>query len=250
MDTDQGSVRNKILRALRPEDFEMLRPHMQIMKLNLHQVIEKPHTLIERVIFFETGLASIIGHISGGKSIEVGLIGREGMSGSAVILGSAEPGHRTLIQVAGYGVSVPASVVAEGMKTSESLRGVLLTYIHTMLAQTASTVVANGLSKLDKRLARWLLMIHDRIDGTTVAMTHEFLAVVLGVRRPGVTVALHILEGKGLIRASRGQITIINRQGLEQEAGGSYGMAESEYNRLMSKVRSRHSSENSLADKV
>ena len=82
-------------------------------------------------------------------------------------------------------------------------------------------------------------MIHDRIDGATVAMTHEFLALVLGVRRPGVTVALHILEGKGLIRASRGQITIINRQGLELEAGGSYGQAESEYNRLMTDILAR-----------
>ena len=217
----------------------MLRPSMQIVKLNLHQVIEKPLSRIERVIFFETGLASIIGHLSGGKSIEVGLTGREGMSGAAIVLGSSEPGHRTLIQVAGYGVAVPAATVVDAMKTSESLRNVFLAYIHTMLAQTASTVVANGLSKLDKRLARWLLMIHDRIDGTTVAMTHEFLAVVLGVRRPGVTVALHILEGKGLIRASRGQITIINRQGLEQEAGGSYGMAESEYARLMTKVQTR-----------
>ncbi|MDR6100830.1 CRP-like cAMP-binding protein [Agrobacterium larrymoorei] len=236
MDTEQNSVRNKLLKALRPDDFELLRPNMRIVKLNAHEVIEQPHVAIERVIFFETGLASVIGHLSSGKSIEVGLIGREGLTGSAIILGSTQTAHRTFVQVGGYGIAVPSAAVVDAMRASDTLRDVFLTYIHTLLAQTASTVIANGLSKLDKRLARWLLMIHDRIDGATVAMTHEFLAIVLGVRRPGVTVALHILEGKGLIRASRGQITIINRQGLELEAGGSYGRAESEYNRLMRNI--------------
>jgi len=239
MDTEQNSVRNKLLKALRPDDYELLRPSMQIVKLNVHEVIEQPHVPIGRVIFFETGLASVIGHLSSGKSIEVGLTGREGMSGSAIVLGSTEATHRTLVQVGGYGIAVPSSAIVDAMRASDTLRDVFLTYIHTLLTQTASTVVANGLSKLDKRLARWLLMIHDRIDGATVAMTHEFLALVLGVRRPGVTVALHILEGKGLIRASRGQITIINRQGLELEAGGSYGQAESEYNRLMTDILAR-----------
>lgn len=236
MDTEQNSVRNKILKALRPDDFELLRPSMQIVKLDPHEVIEQPHVAIERVIFFETGLASVIGHLSSGKSIEVGLTGREGMTGSAVVLGSMETAHRTVVQVGGYAIALPSAVVVDAMRASDTLRDIFLTYIHTLLAQTASTVIANGLSKLDKRLARWLLMIHDRIDGATVAMTHEFLAIVLGVRRPGVTVALHILEGKGLIRASRGQITIINRQGLESEAGGSYGRAESEYSRLMTSI--------------
>lgn len=206
---------------------------MKVVQLELHRVLEKPHKPIENIIFFETGLASIVGHLSGGKSIEVGLTGWEGMTGSAVVLGAAAPSHRTFVQVAGHGIAVEPDAIAEAMKASQTIRQVFLAYVNTLMAQTASTVVANGLSKLDKRLARWLLMIHDRIDGPTVAMTHEFLAVVLGVRRPGVTVALHILEGKGLIRASRGQISIVNRQGLELEADGSYGMAEREYDRLM-----------------
>ncbi|WP_296081120.1 Crp/Fnr family transcriptional regulator [uncultured Agrobacterium sp.] len=239
MDTDQHAVRNKLLRSLSPADFEILRPAMRVVKFDVHEVIERPDTTIERVIFFETGLASIIGHLSNGKSIEVGLTGREGMTGSAVILGNARTSHRTLVQVSGYGIALPSAAVVDAMRSSDTIRDIFLTYIHTLLVQTVSTVIANGLSRLDKRLARWLLMLHDRIDGATVAMTHEFLAVVLGVRRPGVTVALHILEGKGLIRASRGQITIINRQGLEIEAGGSYGRAETEYNRLMAEILDR-----------
>ncbi|NTJ44877.1 Crp/Fnr family transcriptional regulator [Agrobacterium larrymoorei] len=240
MDNDQSSVRNRILRTLLPADYLLLKPNMRQVKLDTRQVIERPHVSVKDVIFFETGLASIISRLSGGRSIEIALTGREGMTGAAVILGNADPGHRTIVQVEGYGISIPADDLIEAMSVSPTLRNVLLSYIHTLLIQTASTVVANGLAKLDKRLARWLLMIHDRIDGASVAMTHEFLAVVLGVRRPGVTVALHVLEGKGLIKASRGQITIVNRSGLELEAGGSYGVAESEYHRLMSHALSRN----------
>lgn len=239
MDIEQNSVRNRLLKALVPDDFGMLRHNLHLVKLDVHQVIEKPHASIDHIVFFESGLASTIGRLSGGRSIEVGLTGREGMTGAAVVMANAEPTHRTIVQVEGYGFSVPSGILIDAMNASKSMRDVFLTYCHTLLVQTASSVVANGLAKLDKRLARWLLMIHDRIDGASVAMTHEFLAVVLGVRRPGVTVALHILEGKGLIRSSRGQITIINRQGLEIEAGGSYGVAEGEYHRLMSNVLAR-----------
>jgi CRP-like cAMP-binding protein len=119
------------------------------------------------------------------------------------------------------------------MEESRALRSLLLAYVQALLAQTTSTVLANGHAKLEERLARWLLMVHDRTDGMTITLTHEFLAVMLGVRRAGVTVALHLLEGKGLIRSTRRQIVILNRRGLIEEAHGSYGAAEEEYRRLI-----------------
>jgi CRP-like cAMP-binding protein len=101
------------------------------------------------------------------------------------------------------------------------------------MTQTSQTALSNGQSKLEERLARWLLMCHDRINGDTVELTHEFLSVMLGVRRAGVTVGTHVLEGKGLIRASRGGITILDREGLEEEAQGFYGVPEASYARLI-----------------
>jgi hypothetical protein len=99
--------------------------------------------------------------------------------------------------------------------------------------QVAFTALANGRAKLEERLARWLLMVHDRVVGDRIVLTHEYMAVMLGVRRPGVTVALHILEGKGAIRSHRGEVVIKDREGLAAEAGGGYGQPETEYARLL-----------------
>lgn len=107
-----------------------------------------------------------------------------------------------------------------------------LLYAHAFLLQTGYTAMANGRAKIEERLARWLLMAHDRIDGDTLTLTHEFLSVMLGVRRPGVTHALNLLERVGLIHATRGIITVIDREGLEENSNGAYGTPESEFNRL------------------
>jgi hypothetical protein len=107
-------------------------------------------------------------------------------------------------------------------------------YAQAFLAQTSQTALANGRGKLAERLARWLLMWHDRLQDDNISITHEFLAVLLGVRRPGLTLTLHVLEGKGLIKASRNLIRIADRAGLEKAADGFYGIPEAEYDRLIS----------------
>jgi CRP-like cAMP-binding protein len=106
-------------------------------------------------------------------------------------------------------------------------------YVQAFMSQTAQTALTNGRAKLEERLARWILMAHDRTDGDTLDLTHEFLALMLGVRRPGVTIAMHFLEGAGLIRSTRRAILIVDRDGLEQHADGSYGVPEAEYERLL-----------------
>jgi hypothetical protein len=166
------------------------------------------------------------------RSIEVGLIGREGMSGLAVVMGTDRSPNETFMQVAGGGQRISAAKLRPRMEQSGTLRRAFLCYAHAFAIQTAYTAMANGRSKLEERLARWLLMAHDRLDGDELPLTHEFIAMMLGVRRPGVTVALSLLENDGLIHANRGAISIIDRKGLEESSNGAYGASEAEYRRL------------------
>jgi CRP-like cAMP-binding protein len=119
------------------------------------------------------------------------------------------------------------------MDASKSLHGLLLRYVHAFTVQTAHTAISNARAMIDERLSRWILMAHDRIDGNTLALTHEFLALMLGVRRPGVTEALQSLSNQGLIETHRGEIVILDRQGIERKAGKFYGVPEAEYHRLI-----------------
>ncbi|HEY4201040.1 MAG TPA: Crp/Fnr family transcriptional regulator [Devosiaceae bacterium] len=225
--------RNALLRAMAPCDFDALEPHLERVTLEVRFQLERANQTIEHAYFLEDGLASIVARMSGDRDIEVGVAGRDGMTGTAVILGASMTPNSTFMQVDGWGWRVSADVLRRLFDASPSLRDLLLRYVQTMLLQTSATALANGHAKLEERLARWLLMTHDRVEGTDVRLTHEFLAVMLGVRRPGVTDAMHILEGKGFIRANRGQVVILDRDGLEQQANGSYGGPEAEYIRLM-----------------
>ncbi|RUM22261.1 Crp/Fnr family transcriptional regulator [Rhizobium vallis] len=233
MDDRQLNFRNELLRAMGLQELELLRPHLEPVDLDVPLILETENSPVGDVYMLESGLASIVARFPGGRDIEVGIVGREGMTGAAVILGGNQSANRTFMQVSGHGFKLPASVLSQAMEESRALRSLLLAYVQALLAQTTSTVLANGHAKLEERLARWLLMVHDRTDGMTIWLTHEFLAVMLGVRRAGVTVALHLLEGKGLIRSTRRQIVILNRQGLIEEAHGAYGAAEEEYRRLI-----------------
>lgn len=137
------------------------------------------------------------------------------------------------MQLGGEGQRIASGSLRDAMEASASLRLLLLRYIEFLLTQTAHTVLANTEARLEERLCRWLLMCHDRIDGNILPLTHDFLATMLGVRRAGVTMAIHVLEDRGLIRAERGSIEIHDREGLEIGAGGTYGVAEAEYRRLI-----------------
>jgi CRP-like cAMP-binding protein len=229
----QSEFRNKLLQKMDAADFELLAPSLREVRLDVRRDLERPNAPVENVYFFESGLASIVARMSGGRDIEVGIAGRDGMTGTAVVLGGMQTPNSTFMQVAGSGWSMPAREFRDALEKRPSLRDLMLRYVQAMMVQTTSTALANGQAKLEERLARWLLMTHDRIDGSDVRLTHEFLAVMLGVRRPGVTLAIHILEGKGLIRAHRGQLVIMDREGLEAHANGSYGTAEAEYDRLI-----------------
>jgi CRP-like cAMP-binding protein len=167
-----------------------------------------------------------------GYSIEVGLIGREGMTGQAIVMGADRTLHETFIQNAGEGLRLPASKLRQAIEKSKSLHRACLLYAYAYNLQVSYTAMSNGRNKVEERLARWLLMAHDRVEGGHLSLTHGFLALMLAVRRPGVTVALNLLKEAGLIDVRRGTISIVDRKGLEQRSNGAYGPPVAEFIRL------------------
>ncbi len=228
----QSSVRNQLLAVLAPEDFAALQPHLEPVELELRQVLSEPHQPIEHVYFPDRGYVSITTNGEGNK-IELGLIGREGMVGVPVALAARTSPFEVFVQAAGAGLRMAAPRLEEAIDQSRPLRRVLLRYAQASSVQTSGTAFANAEHTVETRLARWLLMCHDRVDGDDIEITHEFMSMMLGVRRSGVTTATHVLEGNGLIRAKRGVITILDRDRLVEMADSAYGLPEAEYARLM-----------------
>jgi CRP-like cAMP-binding protein len=228
-----SSPRNLLLAAMSAADFASLQPHLQPVAMELLKELERPNRRIETVYFMEAGIASVVAVQPDESRVEVGLIGREGMSGTAVVLGGDQSPHSTYIQVAGEGQRIAANELRKAMNASQTLQSLLLKYVQVFMVQTAHTAIANARVNIDKRLARWILMAHDRTRDETLPLTHEFLSLILGVRRAGVTEALQSLKRRKLIDSARSKIVVRNRKGIEQLAQGSYGVPEKEYRRLL-----------------
>jgi CRP-like cAMP-binding protein len=201
--------------------------------LNRGDVLVEPDQPIQHVYFIEEGITSIVANTADGRRIEVGLCGRDGMAGVPVLLGADRTPHETFMQVAGSALRIEVEPLRVAIGRSPTLHGLLLRYVHAITIQTGQTALSNGSYRIEERLARWLLMCHDRLDRAELLLTHEFIAIMLGVRRPGVTQALQVLEGERIIRGGRGKITVLDRAKLEQTAGTSYGTPEAEYRRLI-----------------
>ena len=155
------------------------------------------------------------------------------MSGSAIVLGNQSSPHSTYIQVAGNGHRLPVTALRRAMQQSRSLQASLLKFVQAFMVQTAHSAIANARATVKERLARWLLMAHDRVPDNTLALTHEFLSLMMAVRRAGVTESLQDFEERGLVSCSRGEIVLLNRSGIEKIAGHYYGTPEAEYRRLI-----------------
>ena len=195
--------------------------------------IERPNRRIDTVYFMDAGIASVVAVQADETQVEVGLIGPEGMTGTAVVLGGDQSPHSTYIQVAGEAQYINAAELRKAMKSSKSLNSLLLKYVQVFNVQTTHTAIANARANLNRRLARWILMAHDRTGDKTLPLTHEFLSLMLGVRRPGVTETLQSLRQQKLIENGRNKIVVLNRTGIEKLAGSSYGVPEKEYRRLI-----------------
>jgi CRP-like cAMP-binding protein len=230
---NSSQSRNQLLAAMSAADFASLQPHLKPVAMALLKDMEQPNQRIETVYFMETGIASVVAVQSDETRVEVGLIGREGMSGMAVVLGGNQSPHATYIQVAGEGQRITAKELRKAMDASRTLHSLLLKFAQVFMAQTAHTAIANARAHIDQRLARWILMAHDRTGANTLPLTHEFLSLMLGVRRAGVTEALQSLKRQKLIENGRNKIVIRNRRGIERMAGAAYGTPEKEYRRLI-----------------
>jgi CRP-like cAMP-binding protein len=213
---------NRILSRLSRQEFALLEPHLEAVDLPVRKTLEARRKRIDQVYFIESGFASVVANGTSKPSIEVGIIGREGMTGLAIVMGHDRAQHDTYIQVAGHGLRISAAKLREADERSMILHRAMLRYAHAFLLQTTTTALANGRSKIEERAARWLLMADDRIDGDDLPLTHEFLGLMLGTHRPGVTIALQALEKAGLITTRRSHITIIDRKGLEKSSNGTY----------------------------
>jgi CRP-like cAMP-binding protein len=229
----QGSVGNRLLQALPASVYNQLRSHLRRIELPLKSVLVHPSRVTSHVYFLESGLGSVIANSADGRSAEVGHIGFEGMAGSHVALMSRRTHSTTLMQVAGSALALPVARFIDVFEANADARRIFLRYVQSYQTQLAYTALANGGYTLHQRLARWLLMSHDRLRTEEIPLTHEFLSIMLAVRRSGVTDNLHILEGLQAIRSHRGVIHIRDREKLLEIAGASYGTPEEEYERLI-----------------
>lgn len=187
----------------------------------LRMVLEPANEPLTHVYFPSSSISSIVAG-SGDQRIEVGLVGRDGMTGICVLLGADTTPNECFVQVAGEGCRIVVPELRSAIDAEPDLRKPFLLYARALMLQTAQTALANGRCTIEERLARWLLMTHDRLDGDDIPLTHEFLSLMLGVRRAGVTLALQALEASQLIRNTRGCVTIRNRPQLEEIAGQAY----------------------------
>lgn len=229
----QSAVRNRLLSALSPEDFGLLGPHLDAVDLPFKQVLIAPDEPIEHVYFPDSGLGSFLALFEGGGSLEVGMMGWDGMIGVPVLLGTDAVSQECLMQMPGKGWRIGTSAFRDATDRSATLRKSLLRYVAAFFAQVAQTAACNGAHRIDERLARWLLMAHDRCDGDRLPLTQEFLSTMLGVRRAGVTVAAGTLQRAGIINYVSGDITILNRPALEVASCECYGIVKRQFQGLL-----------------
>lgn len=226
-------IRNRLLNMLAPDDLAAITPALEPVDLPQGLVLSQPHDIDHYCYFPLSGVGSTVIVSPAGNQSEVGLFGREGMSPASALLDSDRNPCRVIMQVAGTGLRVETSRLVGLMDSWPPLRRLLLRWAYVVNMQMAFTAQSNAIHSIDKRLARWILMCHDRLDEDELSLTHEFLSIMLSVRRSSVTASLHVLEGERLIYAERKAIRIRDRAGLEAFADDAYGSVEREYQRLL-----------------
>ena len=216
--------RNEILRILPGDEIASLRASLARVRLVNGQILHAPGKRIEHVYFVEQGFISMVADADDrGGQVEVGLIGRESMVGLTVVLGMPMRSYnRAMVQLPGIAYSLPVTALASTPERTPVLNRILRQQLGIFMAQMAQTAACNGRHTLSERLARWLLMARDRVDVDELALTQEFLAIMLAVRRSGVTLAIQSLATAGLVRHSRGRIVVCDRPGLESAACSCY----------------------------
>ena len=227
------ATKNELLTALPPEAFSRLLPHLRPVSLVTRETLIRPDSPIEAVWFVESGWVSLVATMEDGAQAEVGLIGREGMVGLPLIIGIDTAFSEAFVQANGAALQMDAGAFRHAMNEEPALRDRMFRYLEAMIAQTTQTAACNGHHELEQRLARWLLMAHDRAEGDELEMTQEFLALMLCVYRPGVSIVAAMFQRAGMIRYGRGHITVLDRPALEATACACYQTVKQRFERLL-----------------
>ena len=208
------TIRNRLLTVMVSSDLQRLLPSLDEVPLALGQVLEVAESAIAHVYFIQSGLVSVLATSGRNRRIEFGMIGPEGMTGFSAILDDDRSANQIIVQGAGTALHMSTAALKCAMLSSITLRSCLMRFVHVFMAQAGQTALANGCAKLEQRRARWISMSHDRFGGGDVGVTHDVLALCLGVRRPDVTLAMHLLEGEGVIKSTRSRISVVDRDWL------------------------------------
>jgi CRP-like cAMP-binding protein len=234
-----AALGNRLLSALSPRVQELIAPELESLALAAGHILFEPAATIDFVYFPETAVASMVRRMADGSGVEVGTIGLEGVVGGSVAFGATTMPTQCVIQVAGNVQRMTTSAIRATIalprdeENGASLFELMLLYGQALFEQCAQTAACNRLHALEHRCARWLLMIHDRVDGDELLLTQEFLSYMLGVRRAGVTEACGTLMRAGLIRYRHGRITVSDRAGLEAAACECFQVAVDAYDDLL-----------------
>ena len=223
---------NRMLDSLPPDDFKRFVPHLQEATFPLSTVLFRPEDEIEYAYFPTTCIVSLLTQLEDGSGLEVGLVGKEGVAGVSAILGGTETKVAT-VQAAGSALKIRVGAFRDEFKRGGALQASVLRYLHALMTQISQSAVCNIRHPVPGRLARWLLMYHDRLGKDEFELTHEFMAAMLGVRRSGISETAAVLQRKGLIAYRRGRVKILDRSGLESFACECYPVVKVKYDDLI-----------------
>jgi CRP-like cAMP-binding protein len=229
-------VHNRILSGLPPGDFDRLQPYLEPVELITHHRLLDPPKPAQHVYFLESGMVSLVISLVGGETSEVGLIGNEGFVGIVIALGGSHAMTEAIVQISGHALRMPIDVFRQELGLNLSLRAATLNFIHALFIQVTQSVACNRHHSLRQRLARWLLMANDCGTSDDVTLSQEFLAMMLGVQRPTVSLALGELRDAGVIATGHGRINILDRKRLEHESCECYEAVKREYESLLGPV--------------
>ena len=223
---------NRLLLTMAPADRDLIAPGLKRVEFSRDAVLETPGLPTRYTLFPESGLVAVVAH-SPRRKIGIGVVGCDGMTGLEVVHRAGRAAQELLVQAPGTALRIESRLLSEALETSASLRALLLRYAYFFTVQSSQTALTNGHARMEERLARWILMSHDRLRGDALRVTHKFISLMLGVRRAGVTVAMHILESHRLVKSHRNLIEVLDRKGLIELTRGAYGICEDEYERLV-----------------
>jgi len=239
MPADGFTPGNRLLAALPRETHDRFASEFETVPIRVRDVLHQVGRPVEHVYFPHSGMGSIVTPLRRGIRIEAATIGTEGILGVAYVLGDALATEETMIQMPGEATRLRVRVLREEFDKDEVLRTLLLRYSQILMGQIAQGSACNRAHEIEGRCARWLLSTHDRVPGDEFPLTQEFLAMMLGVRRAGVSVAQHKLQQDGLIRYTRGTVTILDRKGLEAAACECYSVIQRRFERFLAQYQAR-----------